>query len=120
MRRLAAIAVVIAAGTLVGCGGSSGSTEAPWRAAHPDPSGLTFEANAPGLCVFSAQYPDQAPAAISYMGTTWVQRSRLAAPSQPPGTVVAHSGDWTVSTTAAGLELDTPTALFDYRHSGSC
>jgi hypothetical protein len=119
VRRLGAVALLIAA-VLVGCGGSSGSTEAPWRATHPDPPGMTFEANAPGICVFSAQFPEQAPAAISYMGTTWVQRTRSAAPAQPPGTVVGHSGDWTVSTTAAGLELDTGSALFDYRHSGSC
>ena len=81
---------------------------------------MTFEANAPGFCVFSAQYPDEAPAAIDYLGTTWVQRTRAAAPAQPPGTVVGRSGDWTVSTTTAGLELDTGSALFDYRHSGSC
>lgn len=117
-RALAAVLALLAA-ALTGCGGTAVTTPA-WRASHPDPTGITFDETANGLCALQVEYPDQAPAAIDYLGTTYVQHSRGSAGPHPPGTVVAHSAGWTVSTVAAGLALDTGSAVFEYRPAGSC
>jgi hypothetical protein len=103
---------------LTGCGGGPSAPAPPWRAAHPDPQGITFDATAPGICAFAAQYPDDAPAAIEYLGSTYVQGGRTAPPpAVAPGTAVARSGDWTVTLVGHALDLVTAAALFSYRAS---
>lgn len=108
------------AGVLVaGCGGASAAPPA-WRAGHPDPSGMTFDEDAPGLCALTVQYPDLAPAAVEYQGATYVQRSRAPAPPHPPGQVVAHSAEWTITRAGSGLVIDTGADAFTYRAETAC
>jgi hypothetical protein len=103
---------------LAGCGDSTSAPAPVWRAAHPDPQGITFDAMAPGICAFAAQYPDDAPAAIEYLGSTYVQGGRTAPPpAVAPGTAVARSGDWTLTLVGHALDLVTASALFSYRAS---
>ena len=109
-----------AVGVLAGCGGTSPAGPEPWRAAHPDPSGLTFDEQAPGLCAFPVQYPDQAPAAIEYQGATYVQSARTTQPGQAPGSVIGHSADWTVSAAGGDLYVLTGPAMFQYRSETNC
>jgi hypothetical protein len=78
---------------------------------------MTFDEMAPGVCAFAAQYPDEAPAAIEYLGSTYVQSGRFAVPATPPGRQVATSGDWTVYLSTPHLELITRNARFEYRPS---
>ena len=118
---LALVTPALLAAVLGGCGGSSSAGGPPaWRAAHPDPPGFSFRA-ASGVCVITVRYPDEAPGLIvDQTANTFVQVGRGAA-RQPPDTVVARSGDWTVFRTAADhLALLTPAALFDYRSGFRC
>ena len=80
---------------------------------------MTFEVTAPGICAFAAQYTDAAPAAIEYLGSTYVQSARLPMPNAAPGRVIGGSGDWAVYQAAGGrdLELVTRDAMFEYRPS---
>ncbi|MBV9100235.1 MAG: hypothetical protein JOZ46_09710 [Candidatus Dormibacteraeota bacterium] len=118
MSRLAAAALLTAL-LAAACGGG-GAAAPSWRASHPDPNGLTFDEQAPGLCALTVQYPDSAPAAIEYQGGTYVQRSRAVAPPRPSGAVVARSGDWTITQAGGGLAIDTGADLFTYRLEASC
>ena len=118
--RPAAAVCLLSAILLTACGGGAVSTAASWRAAHPDPAGMTFDENAPGLCAFPVQYPDEAPAAIDYQGATYVQSTRGNEPAAPPGMVVAHSGDWTLSAAGGDLYLLTGQAMFQYRSETNC
>jgi len=113
---VAALLAVIA----TSCGGGSSAGDEPWRAGHPDPSGLTFDQQAPGLCAFPVQYPAEAPAAIEYRGAGYVQRVKTAAPAVPPGMVIGHSGGWTVSTASGGLYLLTGAVMYQYRSEANC
>jgi hypothetical protein len=60
--------------TLTGCGDTV--TQPAWVAAHPDTALLSFRTTAPGVCAITVQYPNDAPAVISYLGGTYVQVSR--------------------------------------------
>jgi len=101
------------------CGGASASPPA-WRAGHPDPTGITFDEDAPGICALSVQYGDLAPAAVEYQGATYVQRSRAPAPATPPGQLLGRSAGWAVTRTGSDLAIDTGADLFTYRIESSC
>ena len=118
--RAAGAAGVLCAVWLAACGGSTTTTTAAWRASHPDPAGMTFEESAPGLCAFPVQYPDEAPAAIDYQGATYVQSNRAGVPAAPPGMVIAHSADWTLSAAGGDLYVITRQAMFQYRSETNC
>src|SRR5207247_983823 len=96
-------AACLLAAWLSACGGGQ-EAGASWRSGHPDPSGITFDESAPGLCALTPQYPDQAPAAIDYLGDRYVQESRTAR-STPAGKRLATSGDWTLSLSDGTLYL---------------
>lgn len=99
------------------CGAAPSSAPPPWAAAHPDPSGMHFT-DAQGLCAITVHYPNEAPGEIDWNGEQYIQRGR-ASGAQTAGTVVAHSGDWTVRQSQPGaLLLVTPGATYDY-HAGS-
>ena len=114
--RTALAAAVVAA--LAACGSSAAAE--PWRSSHPDPAGMTFDEAAPGLCAVTVQFPEQAPAAVEYLGATYVQRARTPAPAAPPGKVVGRSAAWVVSVAGSTLYVDTGPALFRYVASGGC
>lgn len=119
-RALASSAAIVAAAlALAACGSAPQTRTAPWLAAHPDPPGMHF-ADAEGLCAIAVQYPDDAPGEIDWKGEQYIQRSRVAG-SRTGGTVVAHSGDWTVYQPSAGvLALDAGSATFEYRSGSKC
>jgi hypothetical protein len=106
----------------VGCGSTPTTSAPPWRSAHPDPAGMTFDEQAPGLCAVGPQFADEAPAAIEYVGETYVQASRSTVPARLPGVVLATSDGWTVRAVQGGrsLLLITPDAVYTYRASGGC
>lgn len=87
---------------------------------HPDPAGVTFDENAPGLCAFPVQYPAEAPAAIDYQDATYVQLNKTAQPAAPPGTVIGHSAGWTVSAAGGDLYVLTGSAMYQYRSETNC
>lgn len=112
-------AALLLAAALAACGDTSSSPA--WVAAHPDTALLGFQVTAPGVCAITVQYPNDAPAAIAYLGSTYVQVQREAKPSQPGGREIDHSGDWHVLALPAGdLLLVTPSAAFDYRLESNC
>lgn len=104
---------------LAGCGGEQ-SNATPWRASHPNPGGLTFDEAAPGLCALTPQYPDEAPAAIDYMGDRYIQKAKAAHTDSPPGSRIATAAGWTISTSGGELFLLTASALFTYRKTAGC
>ena len=114
-RACLALAVVV----LGGCGGTAAGGAA-WRSSHPDPAGITFEETGPGVCAFAAQYPDEAPAALDFQGSVYVQQSREVAPAVPPGRVVGRSAGWIVTVDGSRVDIDTGTALFLHRLAGAC
>jgi hypothetical protein len=104
---------------LAGCGDTSSAPA--WVAAHPSTTLLAFETTAPGVCAITVQYPNDAPAAIGYLGSTYVQVSRSAHAAAQPGRELDHSGDWHILMLAAGdLLLVTAGDAFDYRLEGNC
>ncbi len=110
----AALAVV-----LVGCGDTT--SQPGWVPAHPDTTALTFQTTAPGVCAITVQYPNDAPAAIGYLGSTYVQVARLPHTSAPRGRDLGQSGNWHVLLQDNGeLLLATPGNAFDYRAEASC
>ena len=119
MRVRLPVAAAVAVAALTACGPAT-TTTAPWRAAHPDPAGITFGATAPGLCSLPVQYPDEAPASIVYQGATYVQTSRTARPVAQPGSVIGTSGDWSVSAAGGDIYVLTGAALFQYRPETNC
>jgi hypothetical protein len=81
---------------------------------------MTFDDTAPGLCAISVRYPDLAPAAIDFQGTTYIQGEMSNRLAQPPGAIVGMSGDWVISAANSNLYLLKTTAMFVYRPSSSC
>ena len=114
-----AAACMLSAVLLAACGGEQ-SSAAQWRASHPDPAGLTFDESAPGICALTPQFGDEAPAAIDYMDGRYIQKAKAAHPASAPGTEIATSADWKVSTAGGELFLLTPSALFTYQKTAGC
>lgn len=115
---LAAAASLLAT-LAAGCGGSG--PPPPWRPGHPDPASLSLlGASQAGGCASSAPHPDQAPSAIRFQGTEYVQRSRLPAQAQPAGAVeIDHTGDWAFWEDANGdLTMTAPQADYLYVAGG--
>ena len=119
-RAWAGLLALSATALIAGCGSSPSTNAKPWRAAHPDPKEATFDEAAPGLCALTARYPDDAPAAIEYQGSVYVQEAKASTPPSSPGTSVATSGDWTLRATPDKLYLLTPGAMFTYAKSSGC
>ena len=114
-----AILLVAVLTALSGCGDTT--SQPAWVRAHPDTSGLAFQTTAPGVCAITVQYPNDAPAAIAYLGSTYVQVQRRPHPSSAGGRDLGHSGDWRVLLQGGGdLLLVTPGDAFDYRLEASC
>ena len=113
-------AAALTAALLAACGSATSAQAQPWRASHPDPAGLSFDETAPGLCALPVQFPAEAPAAVQYQGATYVQTARVAAPAAPPGTVIARSGDWTVSAAGGDVYVLTGAAMYQYRSETNC
>src|SRR5579864_6844460 len=110
---------LLAAALVAACGGASAMPPA-WRAGHPDPSGMTFDEDAPGICALTVRYADLAPAAIEYQGATYVQRTRAPAPAMPPGQLLGRSAGWAVVRAGSDLAIDAGTDLFTYRLESTC
>jgi hypothetical protein len=103
-----------------GCGDTV-ATQPSWAASHPDTAVLIFQVSAPGVCAITVRYPNDAPAAIGYKGTTYVQVSRQSHPAAPGGHELGRSGNWSVLLLSNGdLLLVTPGDAFDYRPEASC
>ncbi len=111
--------VALLALVLVGCGDT---TSQPSRVpSHPDTAALSFQTTAPGLCAITVQYPNDAPAAIGYLGGTYVQVARRTHPAAPPGRELGQSRDWHVFLLSGGdLLVVTAGDAFDYRLEASC
>jgi hypothetical protein len=107
---------------LVSCGEPATMGSSPWRASHPDPAAMTFDEAGPnlGLCEITVRYPDLAPSAIDYQGTKYIQSDQSPHPANPPGEVIGHSADWTVSRSGDKLYVITATAQFSYRPIAGC
>jgi hypothetical protein len=104
---------------LSGCGDTT--TQPSWVPSHPPTTLLTFQTTAPGVCAITVQYPNDAPAAIVYLGGTYVQVSRAPHPSSRAGKDLGQSGDWRILLQRNGdLLLVTPGDAFDYRLEASC
>ena len=82
---------------------------------------MTFDTTAPGLCALTPQFPEEAPAAIEYGGSTYVQSAKATARTAPPGKVVASSNGWSIRSGGGGssLYLLTGDVMFTYRQA-SC
>ena len=104
---------------LSGCGDTT--TQPTWVPGHPDTALLGFMTTAPGVCAITVQYPNDAPAAIAYLGGLYVQVGKLAHPGSPPGMEIDHSGDWHVFKLGSGdLLLVTAADAFQYRVEQNC
>jgi hypothetical protein len=111
--------LILSAG-LLGCGTTTIAPPA-WVATHSDTSVLSFQTSAPGVCAITVRYPDDAPSAIGYLGSTYVQVSRRPHPSVPGGRDLGRSGDWHVFLESGGdLLLVTPGDAFGYRQEATC
>jgi hypothetical protein len=105
--------------TLTGCGDTV--TQPAWVAAHPDTALLSFQTTAPGVCAITVQYPNDAPAVISYLGGTYVQVSRQGHGASPATGELDHSGNWHIYKLGNGdLLLVTPGDSFEYRLEQNC
>lgn len=104
---------------LAGCGDTT--SQPSWVPSHPGTALLSFQTTAPGVCAITVQYPNDAPAAIGYLGGTYVQVARRAHPAVPTGRELGQSGEWRVLLLTGGdLLLVTPGAAFDYRLEANC
>jgi len=104
---------------LAGCGDTT--SQPAWVHAHPDTSVLAFQTTAPGVCAITVQYPNDAPAAIGYLGSTYVQVQRRPHPASTAGRDLGNSADWRVLLLRGGdLLLVTPGDAFDYRLEATC
>jgi hypothetical protein len=114
MLSLIALAVL-----LTGCGDTT--SQPAWVPSHPDTAVLSFETTAPGVCAITVQYPNDAPAAIGYLGSTYVQVQRRPHTGSTGGRDLGESGDWHVLLQSGGdLLLTTPGDAFDYRLEANC
>jgi hypothetical protein len=112
---LAAAACVL----VVSCGDTS--SQAAWVAGHPDTALLSFKSNAPGVCAITVQYPNDAPAAIQYLGSVYVQVDRESKPSGGVGHQLDRSGDWVILQLGNGdLLVVTLTTAYRYRVESNC
>jgi hypothetical protein len=117
--RLVVVVATALLATLTGCGDTV--TRPAWVAAHPDTSLLSFQTTAPGVCAITVQYPNDAPAGISYLGGTYVQVSRQGHVAPPATAELDHSGTWHVYKLGNGdLLLVTPGDAFGYRLEQNC
>lgn len=119
-RELGLLSALVLSAALVACGDTS--SQPAWVTAHPDTSALSFETTAPGVCAITVQYPNDAPAAIGYLGSTYVQvQRRPHVVMTSGGHDLGQSGDWHVLLQSSGdLLLVTPGDAFDYRLEASC
>lgn len=116
-----AVGAAVAAAALVACG-SSPATGPTWAAGHPNTALVTFDTSAPGVCAITVQYPDEAPAAVEYLGGVYVQVRRDSRPGTAPAHLLGTSGDWRVYLDDARGEvlLVTPAAAYTYRLEAAC
>lgn len=113
------LAVALLATVLVACGDTV--SQPSWVPSHPDTALLSFQTTAPGVCAITVQYPNDAPAAIGYLGGTYVQVARRGHPASPAGRELGQSGDWHVFVLKGGdLLVVTAGDAFDYRLEPSC
>jgi hypothetical protein len=115
--------VAAAAGTVLvmlsGCGDTT--TQPAWVATPPPTALLSFSTTAPGVCAITVQYPNDAPAVVSYLGGVYVQVGRQGHPANPAGAAIDHSGDWHVFKLGNGdLLVVTPGDAFEYRLEQNC
>ncbi|MGH7722515.1 MAG: hypothetical protein ACRENL_06740 [Candidatus Dormibacteria bacterium] len=104
---------------LPGCGDTT--SQPTWVPAHPDTALLSFQTTAPGVCAITVQYPNDAPAAIGYLGSTYVQVGRRPRPPSPGGRQLGTSGDWHVFLQGGGdILVVTASNAFDYRLEANC
>ncbi len=104
---------------LTSCGDTTSTPQ--WVASHPDTALLAFQTTAPGICAITVQYPNDAPAAILYLGSTYVQVARRGHEASPAGRDLGRSGDWRVFLQSGGdLLLATPQDVFEYRLEANC
>jgi hypothetical protein len=104
---------------LAACGDTS--TQAAWVSGHPDTTLLSFQSNAPGVCAITVQYPNDAPAAIQYLGSVYVQVARESRPPAPTGQRLDTSGDWVIVKLDDGeLLVITPANAYRYRVETNC
>jgi hypothetical protein len=116
---IALLSAIVPSIALAACGDTS--SQPAWVAGHPDTAALSFETTAPGVCAITVQYPNDAPAAIGYLGSTYVQVQRRPHVATPVGHDLGQSGGWHVLLQNGGdLLLVTPGDAFDYRHEASC
>jgi hypothetical protein len=101
--------------------GDTVAAQPSWAASHPDTALVSFQTSAPGVCAITVRYPEDAPSAVDYLGTTYVQVSRQGHPTSAGGHDLGRSGDWDVRLQAAGdILLITPGDAFDYRPEAAC
>ena len=116
----AVLALLIGACMAVSACGDT-STQASWVSGHPDTALVSFKTNAPGVCAITVQYPNDAPAAITYLAALYVQVAREARPANAGGKQVDRSGDWTVLSLDNGdLMLLTAAYAYRYRLESNC
>lgn len=122
MRRVLAGTALIGALGCVACG-SAATPQAPaWAATHSGNAILAFDTSAPGICALTVRYGDEAPAAIEYGGSVFVQVGKDTAASPSPGaTSLDNAGGWNVvRTSATTLILFTKNARYDYKVETTC
>jgi hypothetical protein len=113
------LALALLALIVVACGDTT--SQPGWVPSHPDTALLSFQTTAPGVCAITVQYPNDAPAAIGYLGGTYVQVARRAHPASSLGKELGQSGDWSVFLLPGGdLLVVTSGDVFDYRLEASC
>jgi len=105
---------------LVGCGDTT--SQPTWVPSHPDTAlSSPSRPRPPGVCAITVQYPNDAPAAIDSLGSTYVQVARLARPASPEGRQLGQSGHWRVFMNSGGdLLVVTANDAFDYRLEANC
>ena len=119
LRATPLLAASVVSLVLLGCGDNT--SQPSWVPSHSDTALLTFQTTAPGVCAITVQYPNDAPAAIVYQGSTYVQIARKLRPASPPGRRLGQSGDWQIFVQAGGdLLLVTVHDAFDYRFEANC
>ncbi len=120
LTRFATLPAVTALTVLLASCGDTTSTP-QWVSSHPDTSVVAFLTTAPGVCAITVQYPNDAPAAMAYLGSTYVQVQRRPHVAAPSGRELGQSGDWHVRLQAEGdLLLVTPGDAYDYRLEANC
>ncbi|MHB8719084.1 MAG: hypothetical protein ACYDAC_09380 [Candidatus Dormibacteria bacterium] len=122
MIRAAPLGVALVAASSAACGAGGSPLPPAWVASHPNAGAVAFATSAPGVCALTPRYAGEAPAAITYLGSVFVQVAKKGPSSPPPGaTSLATSGDWqVVATSSTMLLLRTRQATYVYREEQSC